>query len=147
MRKGVRLAVDVGTRRVGIARSDHDGILALPVETCERERALTRLAELVAEYAPVEIVCGLPVALSGRETSSTEDAREFARELALAAGTAVRLVDERLSTVSAHEALRGSGSPTREHKSRVDQVAAVILLQHALDSERMQSVPPGQVLE
>ena len=147
MRQGVRLGVDVGTRRVGIARSDREGILAVPVETCDRDNALVRLVALVDEYHPLECVVGLPVALSGRETLSTDDARLFAGELAHATGRSVRLVDERLSTVSAHDALRGTGSSSRDHKSRVDQVAAVILLQHALDSERIQGVPPGQVLE
>jgi putative Holliday junction resolvase len=144
----VRLGVDVGTARIGVARSDFHGMLATPVETVMRGPGdLARIAELSVEYDAVEIVVGLPIALSGRETASTGDARAFAGRLAAVQGATVRLVDERLSTVSAHAALRASGRNAKNSRSVVDQVAAVIILQHALDFERTAENPPGVVVE
>lgn len=147
MRPGARLGVDVGTARIGVARCDIHGMLATPVETVARGPGdLARLAALAVEHGVMEIVVGLPIALSGGDTASTGDARLFARELASVQGAPVRLVDERLSTVSAHSALRASGRTAKNSRSVVDQVAAVIILQHALDFERS-AAPPGTVVE
>lgn len=148
MRSGVRVGVDVGTVRVGVSRSDRDGILATPVETVQRGPGdLARLLEIGVELESVEYIVGLPIALSGRETASTGDAKEFARRLAAASAVPVRLVDERLSTVSANQALRQSGRKSKGSRSVVDQVAAVIILQHALDFERSSEHPPGVVVD
>jgi putative Holliday junction resolvase len=148
MRIGTRLGIDVGTARVGVARSDPHGILATPLETVPRARgALARVAELAVEYDAIELIVGLPIALSGRDTASTDDARAFAAQLAAVQGAPVRLVDERLSTVSAHSALRASGRNAKNSRSVVDQVAAVIILQHALDFERSAGEPPGTTVE
>lgn len=150
-RRGVRLGVDVGRARVGVARCDPDGLLATPVETVPRDAAsVARVVALAAEHEAIEILIGLPTSLSGADTPSTTDARAFAAEVALAAVVPVRLVDERLSTVSAHAALRQSGRSQRTSRSIVDQVAAVILLQSALDVEKQTGraagspVPPAQ---
>ena len=148
MRTGARLGVDVGKVRIGVARSDLHGMLATPVETVPRGRGdLSRIAQLAAEIDAVEIVVGLPIALSGRDTPSTEDARGFAAQIARDLGIPVRMVDERLSTVSAHSALRASGRNAKNSRSVVDQVAAVIILQHALDLERAAGSPPGLIVE
>ncbi len=146
MRVGVRLGVDVGRARVGVARSDPHGTMAVPVETLARGTALLELARLAHEYEPLEFVVGLPINLQGERTASTEDAEAFAREIDALGVAPVRMIDERLSTVSATSALHSAGRPSREQRSVVDQVAAVILLQHALDSERSQGVPSGYVL-
>jgi putative Holliday junction resolvase len=147
MRSGVRVGVDVGTARIGVSRSDLHGMLATPVETVARgDGDLERLRDIIAELDAVEVIVGLPLALSGRETASTGDARDFAARVA-ALGTPVRLVDERLSTVSAQSALRSSGRTTKNSRSVVDQVAAVIILQHALDFERAASAPPGALVD
>jgi putative Holliday junction resolvase len=133
---------------VGVARSDADGLLATPVETVPRgDGTIERLVELIAELEPVEIVVGLPLSLSGADTASTTDARELATELATASGLPVRLVDERLSTVSAQRALRESGRRARASRPVIDQAAAVIILQNALDSERAATRPPGAVVD
>ncbi len=148
IRPGVRLGVDVGTARIGVARCDPHAMLATPVETVARGSGdVSRLVELAAEFDVMEIVVGLPIALSGRETASTDDARGFARMLAQQVSVPVRLVDERLSTVSAQSALHSSGRTTRTSRSVVDQVAAVIILQHALDFERSAQNPPGAVVD
>lgn len=152
MRQGVRLGVDVGRVRVGVARSDPHGMLALPVETVTRgDHAVAAIVAHAVDFDAVEIVVGLPLSLSGGDTASTEDAREFAARLAVAAGSLasprnVRLVDERLSTVSAQQALRSAGRTVKNSRSVVDQVAAVIILQHALDAERAGGRPPGVIV-
>ncbi|CAN5359445.1 Holliday junction resolvase RuvX [soil metagenome] len=144
MRPGVRVGVDVGTARIGVARSDQHGMLATPVETVPRGAGdVARIAAIVAEVEAVEIVVGLPLALSGRETASTDDAKSFAARLAAIGPVPVRLVDERLSTVSAASALRQSGRTAKNSRTVIDQVAAVIILQHALDFERSAARPPG----
>lgn len=143
-RRGARLGVDVGTARVGVARSDPDGLLATPVETVRRDdAAVARIVALAEETSAVEILVGLPLNLRGEDTRSTQDARDFAAAVAGASTTPVRLVDERLSTVSAHAALRNSGRTQRSSRSIVDQVAAVVLLQQALDVEKSTGRPPG----
>ena len=148
MRSGVRLGVDVGTVRVGVARSDLHGMLATPVETVKRGSGdIARVLALAAELEALEIVVGLPLALSGRETSSTDDARSFALRLARKGVAPVRLVDERLSTVSANAAIRQSGKSQKQSRSVIDQVAAVIILQHALDHERAGTSLPGVLVD
>ncbi len=143
-RRGTRLGIDVGRARVGVARCDPDGLLATPVETVPRDdAAVARIVALAGEYAAVELLVGLPLNLRGEDTASTADAREFAAALAAASGLSVRLVDERLSTVSAHAVLRDSGRSQRSSRSIVDQVAAVVLLQQALDVEKSTGRPPG----
>lgn len=144
MRPGVRLGVDVGKARVGIAVCDRDGLLATPVATLARADADERAFRLLVEdHAPVEIVVGLPLSMSGGDTPSTTDAREFAAAVASWVAVPVRLVDERLSTVSAQRALHASGRRTKGSRPVIDQVAAVIILQNALDHERTAGRPPG----
>ncbi|GAA1654112.1 Holliday junction resolvase RuvX [Microbacterium flavum] len=146
-RRGVRLGVDVGKARVGVARCDRDGLLAVPVETVPRDDAsLTRIAALAREHDAFEVLVGLPVSLSGGETASTADARAFAAGLAEVTALPVRLVDERLSTVSAHAALREAGRSQKSSRRIVDQVAAVVLLQQAIDVEKSTGTPTGALL-
>lgn len=139
--RGIRWGVDVGDVRVGVARSDLDGMIATPVQSLERERAAAQIAAMIAEDGGRAIMVGLPRSLDGTEGPAAAKARSFCDELAarLAAdGTQlpIRLVDERLTTVSAHRALHTSGRKGRRHRSVVDQVAAVMILQQALDAER-----------
>jgi putative Holliday junction resolvase len=148
MRPGVRLGVDVGKARVGIAVCDREGLLATPVATLARADADERSFRLLAEeYDPVEIVVGLPLSLSGGDTASTTDARDFAAAVAGWLEVPVRLVDERLSTVSAQRALHAAGRRTKASRPVIDQVAAVIILQNALDHERTAGLPPGATVD
>ena len=155
-RRGVRLGVDVGAVRVGLAASDPHGILATPVETLKRDpdagRDLDRIVEEVAEREAIDVYVGLPRSLSGAEGPAARVAREYAGVLLArlrAAGStvAVRLVDERLSTVAAHRSLRESGVAGRKQRAVVDQAAAVVLLQAALDAERTSGAPTGEQVE
>jgi putative Holliday junction resolvase len=147
VRPGSRIGIDVGTARIGVARSDFHGILATPVETVSRGPGdVERIAEIVAEVGAVELIVGLPLALSGRPTASTGDARDFAVRLT-ELGIPVRMVDERLSTVAAQAALHDTGKTARTSRAMIDQVAAAIILQHALDIERSTDKPPGVVVD
>ena len=144
MRAGVRLGVDVGKVRIGLAASDLHGMMAIPVATVPRGAGdVARILAEAIERSAVEIVVGLPLALSGNDTASTRDARIFAAEIASHSTIAVRMVDERMSTVSATRALQSSGRSAKKSRVIIDQVAAVIILQHALDVERSSGTPPG----
>lgn len=149
MRHGVRLGIDPGDARIGVARSDPSGFLATPVETVRRGKGdLKRIAAIAAEEGAVEVVVGLPRSLSGREGPAAAKAREFAAALARRlAPIPVRLVDERMTTVSAEAMLRDQGRTGGKRRAVVDQAAAVLILQHALDTERGTGNPPGEMVE
>ena len=149
MRRGVRLGIDPGDARIGVARSDRSGMLATPVETVKRGKGdLRRIKELVREHEAVEIVVGLPRSLSGGEGPAAAKVRDFAVRLARrVAPVPVRLSDERLTTVSAEAMLRDRGRKGRDRRAVVDQAAAVLILQHALDSERETGNPPGEIVK
>ncbi len=173
MRPGVRIGVDVGAVRLGVALSDPDGVLATPHATLAAAGAASArtgardgvrggaragspaaqsdpfetLAELARERAAIEVVVGLPRGLSGDEGPAAATARAFATQLARRVHpVSVRLLDERLSTVEAHRALHASGRPGRRHREVVDQVAAVTILQTALDLERDSGRAPGEAV-
>ncbi|WP_284252592.1 Holliday junction resolvase RuvX [Litorihabitans aurantiacus] len=151
VRRGVRVAVDVGSVRVGVARCDPDGILATPVETVRRTRdddGTAHIAAIVAELEAFEVVVGLPRSLDGRNRQAASLARSYAGILArLVSPVPVRMVDERFTSATAHQAMTASGLPGRSQRAVVDQVAAVIVLQHALDIERSTGREPGQLVQ
>ena len=149
MRHGVRLGIDPGDARIGVARSDPSGFLATPVETVRRGKGdLARIAAILAEEEAVEVVMGLPRSLSGREGPAAVKVREFAAALARrVAPVPVRLVDERMTTVSAEAMLRDQGRKGGKRRAVVDQAAAVLILQHALDTERTTGNAPGEIVE
>lgn len=136
---GRRLAVDVGSVRVGVALSDPGPVLASPLVTLSRDEGsggdLGRLAELVAEYEVVEVVVGLPRTLAARHGSAAEAAVEYADALrARVHPVPVRLADERLTTVSASRMLSERGVRGKRQRAVVDQAAAVEILQAWLDA-------------
>lgn len=108
---------------------------------------LARIAQLAGEHQAVEVIVGLPLSLSGKPGAAAAAASAYARELAVAvAPVPVRLVDERLSTVTAHDRLAGAGMDSRARRGVVDRAAAAIILQSALDAERSSGRPPGQLV-
>ncbi|GGU31963.1 Holliday junction resolvase RuvX [Nocardioides albus] len=153
MRHGVRLGLDPGDARIGVARSDPTGFLATPLETVKRGRGdLARLQAIAAEIAEestmLEVIVGLPRSLKGGENPATAKVRNFAASLARrVAPVPVRLVDERLTTVSAEAMLRDRGRKGQDRRAVVDMAAAVVILQHALDSERASGAAPGEIIE
>ena len=136
MGNGLLLGIDVGKARVGVARSDAGGSFAVPLVTLARDSAMSELESLIAELEPIELVVGLPLSLNGSETASTTDAREFCSELMQRFKKPVRMVDERLSTVSAGNSLREAKHSTKAQKPMIDQMAATLILQLALDARR-----------
>lgn len=140
--------------RVGLAASDPDGLVATPVDTLARVKPsharpvptdVQRIVDEVRERGAAIVYVGLPRHLSGAEGASSEAARAYAVLLAqTVAPVPVRLVDERMSTVSAHQALYASGRSGRRHRQVVDQAAAVVILQSALDAERASGRRPGE---
>jgi putative Holliday junction resolvase len=148
MRRGVRVGVDVGSVRIGVSRSDVDGVLAVPVETVPRGGGdIARLAEIAQEWSAMEVVVGLPRRLAGDEGPAAMAARAFAAELAGGLTCPVRLVDERLTTVTAQRDLHEAGKTQRSGRAVIDQAAAVVLLQDALDAERSRGRPPGELVD
>ena len=147
MRKGRRVGIDVGDVRIGVAVSDPDGMLATPLETVAAGRdALARLAAIVAEHEAIECVVGLPLSLSGREGPAAAKVRAFAGGLRDAiAPVPVRLVDERMSTMTADGQLRESGRSGTSKRAIIDQAAATVILQAALDAERTRGTAPGEI--
>jgi putative holliday junction resolvase len=143
--RGVRLGVDVGKVRIGVAMCDPDGILATPLTTIKRDNSpksdipadMVELARLVAEHGSVEVVLGLPVNLAGQEGPAAEHVREYAQRLAeVIAPVPVVLTDERMSTVVASRRLSDRGMRAKKQRAVIDQVAAVEILQHWLDARR-----------
>ena len=147
-RRGRRLGVDVGDARIGVASCDPDGLIATPVETVQAgPSAIARLRALVEEYEALEVVVGLPLGLSGREGPAAVKVRVFAQQLAAAVPeVSVRLVDERLSTVAGQAQLHASGRTTKSSRSVIDQAAAVVILQSAIDAERSRGTAPGELV-
>ena len=148
MRAGVRLGVDVGSVRIGVACSDLGGLLASPLDTIGRGAGdLAELARIAAEHEAMEMIVGLAVGLRGTEGKAAADGRAFAAALAArVAPVPVRLVDERFTTVLAHAALQQGGHGSRERRQSVDKAAAALLLQSALDSERATGNPAGALV-
>jgi putative Holliday junction resolvase len=150
--QGVKLGVDVGTVRVGVAVCDREGILATPLRTLERNAKKNTdvriLAALAVELGAVEIFVGLPRTMKGEEHASARMATDYATLLAgllrdSGSEVPVRLVDERLSTVTAHRNLHEAGMSSRNHRKVVDQVAAAGILQHAIDMQKARGTEVG----
>lgn len=150
--RGVRLAVDVGTVRIGVARCDPDGILATPVSTVARAAAttgtspesftqipsdMTEIKRLVEEYEAVQVIVGMPITLGGVERQAAAAVREYAAALAtLIDPVPVVFTDERMSTAVAARRLSERGVRGRRQRAVVDQAAAVEILQSWLDTQR-----------
>ncbi|MEU7751909.1 Holliday junction resolvase RuvX [Micromonospora sp. NPDC049101] len=144
--RGVRIGVDVGQVRVGISRSDPDGILATPLVTLARDLTaapdavpsdLAELAALVAEHEAVGVVVGLPVNLAGKHGPAAVHVKAYADRLVdVIAPVPVTLTDERMSTVVASRRLAERGVRGKRQRAVVDQAAAVEILQSWLDAQR-----------
>jgi len=148
LRAGVRLAIDAGSVRIGVARCDPGGLLATPLTTISRGAGdLDRIASLVIAEGAIEVIVGLPTGRTGREGTAAAGARALAVSLAARlAPVPVRLLDERLTTVIAHDALRQAGRSSRSRRPVVDQAAAALILQGALDAERSTGRPVGELV-
>ena len=147
MDRGSRLAIDVGTVRIGLAVSDPDSILSTPLPALIRSKLLAEtlqeILSLITENGVVEVFIGDPLSLSGSETESTKDARQFANQLAELTSVPVRLVDERLTTVTASSKLRLNGLNAKTAKDLIDSASAVEILEQALNITKQSGKPAG----
>jgi len=146
-RRGVRLALDWGDARIGVAACDRDGLLAYPLDTVRAGAdELAQLVRIIAEQEPLEVVVGLPRSLSGADGPAAHKVRERAAALAALVAVPVRLVDERLTTVTASRRLRESGKRAKEQRSVIDAAAAAAILEHAVALERSRGQAPGELV-
>jgi putative holliday junction resolvase len=148
VRRGIRIGIDVGSVRIGVARSDPEGMLAVPVETVPRGRGdIQAIVGLVSDYEAIEVLVGFPLGMNGKPGKAAAIAEQFAATLAQALPLiSVRLVDERLTTVQAQRGLKSAGISTRQGRNVIDQAAAAIILQYALDAERAAGEPIGTIV-
>lgn len=150
MRMGVRLGIDYGGARIGVAACDPQATVVLPLQvvpTSKYGEDVEEVAQIAADRDAIEIVVGYPRHMSGKTGASARAARKFARELAHAYPRArVALVDERLTSVQAHSLLAAGEVSGRERKGKVDPLAAAIILETALESERRGGKPPGETV-
>lgn len=138
MTPGRVLALDPGTRRVGVAVSDPLGITAQPHSSLDAEDPglMGQIARLGADLGVERIVVGLPVSLNGTEGPAAAAARTFAAAVAGATGLPVDFADERFTSVSAERVLVEAGLSGRRRRAVRDRVAAAVLLQAYLDGGR-----------
>jgi putative Holliday junction resolvase len=141
LKRGAVLGFDFGLRRIGVAVGEWETRLAHPLETIAAEanaERFARIADLLAEWRPLELVVGLPLDAEGGEHELSRRCRRFANQLQGRFGLPVRLVDERLSSAAAESRLREGGrpgDPRREaYKAAVDSLAAREILQDYLDT-------------
>lgn len=150
MRSGRRLAIDVGKVRIGIAASDQHSILASGIETVQRDsdvrNSITRIQEIIGEVQPIEIYIGLPISMKGESTASTRDAIEFAKALAGSSSIPIRFIDERMTTISAANSLKLSGRSSKSGRKVIDQIAATVILEQAIEIEKLTGSMPGLAL-
>ena len=144
------MAIDVGKSRIGVAVCDREAILSSPLEAVSRLSSLAEtvasLMNLAVHHEVFEVYVGEPISLSGADTESTTDARLLASELAGSLSVPVRLVDERLTTVTAASKLRAAGLNAKSSKSIIDSASAVEILELALDFERKSGLVPGSLV-
>lgn len=135
--RGRRIAFDYGDVRIGVAVCDPDGILSSPLPALKSQDGALQdlIKELIDEYEPIKFYIGLPINMSGTQGESAQKAKAFADSLAENFRIEVRLVDERLSTVSAQRQLKDAGLSSRESKDFIDSMAAVAILEQGLLSE------------
>jgi putative holliday junction resolvase len=142
MQRGRRIAFDYGDVRIGVAMSDPDSILASPLTTLSSgdPKLFAQISELLAEHEPIALYVGEPLNLSGETSSSAKKATEFAERLHAEFNIPVTMIDERLSTVSATNAMRQSGVNAKEARSKIDMAAAVAILEQGIAIEKAKDV-------
>lgn len=137
MQRGVRIACDVGSVRIGLAQSDPSGLLAMPLEAVRAgDDAFAQVAQIVRDTDAVEIVVGLPLSMDGSTGPAAERAQAWADVLVDLVDVPVVCVDERLTTVQAQRGLHAAGRTTKTSRAVIDSASAVVLLQAHLDAER-----------
>lgn len=150
LRKGVRVAIDWGKARVGVAACDRNCLLCYPVETVPNSAkdpapALARIAAIVEEYEPIEVILGWPIDLRGNAGPAAEYMAGVAAMLEERLSAPIRLVDERLSTATVSKQFDSIGRNTKKRRAVIDQAAAVSILEQAIEKERQTGQPAGEL--
>jgi len=142
MLRGRRIAFDYGDVRIGVAISDPDSILASPLTTLSSgdPKLFAQIAGLLAEHEPIAIYVGEPINLSGQSSTSAQKAAAFAQKLHNEFSVPVTMIDERLSTVSATNAMRQSGINAKNARNKIDMAAAVAILEQGIAIEKAKDV-------
>jgi putative holliday junction resolvase len=137
-RPGRVLGLDLGDARIGVAISDDERRMAVPLGTIHTGAPadLLAVAKLVTEHAATLVVVGLPLSMSGEPGPAATKASAFMGALRSFLAVPVELQDERLSTVEAERGLREAGFTGRERRKVVDRTAATVILQAWLDANR-----------
>lgn len=142
---GVHLACDVGSVRIGVARSDPGGVLAFPLDAIAAgPDAIAQLGALITEYEAVGVIIGLPLNMDGSAGTAAQSAQVWAAQVANAVAVPVELLDERLTTVQAQRGLHEAGRTVRSSRAVIDSASAVVLLQSYLDTSRKASSEPAE---
>ena len=138
MLRGRRIAFDFGDVRIGVAISDPDSILASPLTTLSSgdPKLFAQISALVTQHEPIAIYVGEPLNLSGQSSTSAQKAATFAEQLRSEFNLPVTMIDERLSTVTATNAMRQSGVSAKDARSKIDMAAAVAILEQAIAIEK-----------
>ena len=138
MKRGRRIAFDYGDVRIGVEVSDPDSILSSPLTTLKAtDKNLNQLISVIfSEIEPVAIYVGRPALLSGEDGAASEKAAKFAAELAAITTIPIEMIDERMSTISAARNLRDAGRSAKDSKESIDMVAAVAILEFAIEIEK-----------
>lgn len=133
------IGIDFGEKRVGLAISDPSLTIAQPLTTIRhqsRKQLIREIGEIAREHSVEKIVLGLPITMKGTDSQKTVEVRTFAEELSRAVGVPVHLMDERLTSVQAHQTMQQMGKQPSRHRARVDRLAAQYILQTFLDREK-----------
>ncbi|MDR0783733.1 MAG: Holliday junction resolvase RuvX [Propionibacteriaceae bacterium] len=140
--RGVLLAIDLGSARVGVAACDQERILAYPLEVIPADSGVEeRIVELVGNLGAVGLIIGYPLTLDGQVGIAASKVADIAARLAAKVAIPVWLVDERLSTAQAHKRLRAAGRNAKKARPIVDSAAAVGILESVLAAlERGQTI-------
>jgi putative Holliday junction resolvase len=149
MQPGRRIAFDYGDVRIGVAITDSSGILATPLEfltnnsnnTNNIEQLRSNLIDVYETYTPIYTAVGYPIHLSGSESAKSISVSKFAELISKISSAPIYLIDERMTTVSASRTLRDAGLNAKSAKGEIDSMAAVAILDSALNQERIQGEP------
>ena len=143
MQPGRRIAFDYGDVRIGVAITDSSGILATPLEflTNSAEQLRTDLINVYETYLPIYTAVGYPLHLSGSESAKSAIVTKFAELISEISPAPIYFIDERMTTVSASRTLRDAGLNAKAAKGEIDSMAAVAILDSALNQERIQGEP------
>jgi putative Holliday junction resolvase len=147
MQPGRRIAFDYGDVRIGVAITDSSGILATPLEflTNSPEQLRTDLINLYETYVPIYTAVGYPLHLSGSESAKSVSVTKFAELITEISQAPIYLIDERMTTVTASRTLRDAGLNAKSAKGEIDSMAAVAILDSALNQERIQGEPMNRL--